>query len=189
MANTMTSRFFPVQGLHLGQTGAIATFNSATLPFDIPQGAGSSSSFGIGGGLGAVLEDSGKVYRLVQRNNTADVTTSAGFIAYWKSSGGRGNAVVTSKESETAAAVNGVAGAFLGAVTNGNYCFIQIGGLQTVGSKDATSAGDMLFGSTTDGQLATIGAGSTVTNIPFAIAYGTASANLVAAYWLLGALL
>lgn len=187
MANTMTSRFFPVQAVHLGVTGAIATFNQATLPFDIPQAAGSSSTFGIGGGLGAVIEDSGKVYRLVKKHKvTASVTTSAGFVAYWQD---RANAVVVSDQTDSQAAVNAVAGAFLGAVTDENYCFIQIGGSQTVGSKDATSAGDMLFGSTTDGQLATIAAGSTVTNIPFAVAYGTASGNLVAAYWLLGNLL
>jgi len=182
-----TGRFFPVQSLHPGVTGSIATFNSATLPMDIPQAAGSSSTFGIGGQLGLVIEDSGKVYRLVKKHKvTASVNTSAGFVAYWQD---RANAVVVSDQTDTQAAVNGVAGAFLGAVTDENYCFIQIGGLQTVGSKDATSAGDMLFGSTTDGQLATIAAGSTVTNVPFAIAYGTASGNLVLANWLLGNLL
>lgn len=184
MANSMSSRFFPVQTVHLGSQ-TIATFNSTTLPFDVLQPNG--TAWGIGGGLGAVIEDSGKVYRLVQKHKvTASVTTSAGFVAYWND---RANFKVASDQTDTQAAVNAVAGAFLGAVTDENYCFIQIGGLQTVGSKDATSAGDMLFGSTTDGQLATIAAGSNVTNIPFAVAYGTASANLVAAYWLLGNLL
>ncbi len=168
-----TGRFFPVQTVHLGQTGAFATFNEATLP--------------IGGQLGMVVEDAAKVYRLVQKHKvTASVATTAGFVAYWND---RANFKVASDETDTQAAVNGVAGAFLGVITDEYYCWIQIGGLQSIGSKDATSAGDMLLGSTTDGQLATIAAGTAPTNVVFAIAYGTAAANLVAAYWLLGNLL
>lgn len=185
MANTMSSRFFPVQAVHLGQLGSIASFNYATLPFDIPQAPGSTSTFGIGGGLGAVIEDSGKVYRLVQRSNTSDVATSAGFVAYWKT---RASAVVTSKASEQEGGVNSVAGAFLGIITNGNYCFVQIGGLQTVGvDSNSAVAGSLLQGGGgSDGQFKYIAAGS-ITNPVYAVAWGSASSNLVAAYWILGA--
>jgi hypothetical protein len=176
-----TGRFFPVQTMHLGQTGTFAGYNESDVVigprgFSLPDGQ-----------LGMVVEDNGKVYRKVQHTASPDaVATAAGFVAYWKT---RASVIATSDQEDSEAAVNGVCGAYLGVITAGNFCFVQIGGLQSIGSKDATSAGDMLFGSTTDGQMATVAAGSAVLNIPFAIAWGTAAANFVNAYWLLGNLL
>ena len=173
----MAGRFFPVQIMSLGQTGSIASLNVASLGND-----GSSPFLGQ---LGMVIEDSGKVYRLVQHVKvTASVTTAAGFACHWYD---RDNFKVVSDQTDAQAGVNGVAGAYLGVVTDNYYCFIQMGGKQTLKTAASVVAGDKLIGSTTDGQLARVAAGTATTDECVAIAYGSVSSGFSAAYWKFGA--
>ena len=169
-----TGRFFPVQTLHLGPTGSFATFNEAALP--------------LGGQLGMIVEDAGKVYRLVKFDNGAgNVASVAGAAAYWKT---RGSTLVTSDLTDQEAGVNSVAGGFLGVVTDLSYCFIQIGGAQSVSTAASVVAGDKLIGGgTADGQLVRAAAATAAPDIPVAIAYGSVSGGFTPVYWLLGILL
>lgn len=166
------SRFFPVQGIHLGAGGTYAAFNQSTLP--------------LAGQLGFISEDGGKVYRLVLRNNTADVATVAGHVAVWKD---RDNFVVSSKASESQAGVNAVAGAFLGVITNANYCFVQIGGKQNCLVAASVAAGDKLTGPTTDGTFVRNAAATAAPDEPWAIAYTAISGGKADVQWLTGKLI
>lgn len=168
-----TGRFFPATGVDLGVATSYATFNQSTLPRP--------------GMQGHVIEDSGNVFKLVQRNNTADVATVAGAVGYYKDNT---HLIVTSKASEAlSTGFNGVAGGFLGVITNGNFCFIQIGGSQSISTAAAVVAGDKLMGSATDGQLARSAQGTAPTDVVWAIAEGAVSGGFSAARWLLGNLL
>lgn len=185
-ANT-SGRFFPVQGVHLGSAASIAAFNSATLPFDVTQGPGSTSVWGIGSGLGMVVEDSGKVYRLVRHHEGAGaVATVAGGRAVWKT---RASFVVSMDITDAeAGGVNDVAGAYLGVVTHNYYCFVQIGGLQTLQGDGSVAAGEMVSGgSATDGEFDTWA----TTELPVAVAWAADSGTPATfpAYWLLGNML
>jgi hypothetical protein len=169
----ISGRFFPVQTIHLGQVGTFAGFNEATLP--------------IPGLLGAICEDDGKVYRLVQFDNGTDnVASIAGNAAHWKT---RASSIVTMDKSSGEFASNGVAGGFLGVITDQYYCFVQCGGLQTLKTDGNADAGEILCGDTsdTDGVLIPVAA---ATSLPVAICQ-TADGNGTTApsYWILGNLL
>lgn len=175
----MAGRFFPITGVHLGTSGSFAAFNESTL-----NNGGAGPHLGQ---LGQVFEDSGNCYRLVRRNNTADVTTTVGGVGHWKD---RANYVVTSKASEAQAGVNGVAGAFLLAShTNGNYCFVQMGGLQAVVVNTTAAAGTALTGTTTDETLVAITTNTLGNQLIYGISYGTNSTTSANMYWLVGNLI
>lgn len=170
-----TGRFFPVEIFHLGQYGTVATFNEETLPATAQ--------------LGQTLELNNKVYRLIKFNNGAgNIASAAGSSAHWMT---RADFVVTSDRSSGEFAGNGIAGGFLGVLTDGYYGFIQIGGLQTLKSNGtANAAGDLLCGDQahdTDGTLEIMAA---VTALPVAVCQaGDGGTTTNAAYWLLGTLL
>lgn len=180
----MAGRFFPVQGLHLGPTGAYASFIQTDLSNLYP------------GQLGQSAEDNGAVYKLVKVLNTAGVLTAAGDIAYYKDTT---LTLCTTKASEGLAAANGVAGGTIGAITSaqsaaGVFVFIQIGGIQLAVATDAagTVAGDMLRGDgATDKRLVRTAAGVAPINVVFAIAQGAAAGgnNAATVRWILGQLL
>lgn len=186
-------RFFPVQTIHYGPSGNFTTLFTA-LGSDGTVASGESGPFY--GQLGMIVEDSGVVYKLVQIKNTTGVSSAAGDICYYKDTTFN---VVTTKASESAFAANGVAGGTILTVSStnstlGDYMFIQIGGLQAAVATNSgsTVAGDMLVGDgSTDKQLDRIAAGSNLTNIPFAIAAGSASGgnNAASVVWLVGNLL
>lgn len=174
----VSGRFFPVQMFHLGQTGALATFNESAL-----------SNNGNGpflGQLGQVLESDGKAYRLVQFDNgVGNVAAIAGGVVHWKD---RANFVVTSDQTDAQATINSVAGATLMVVTDQYYCFIQIGGLQSV--KTATcSAGGVGVGSVTDNTFAITASGTAPVGVEYAVAYSSDSGGFASFYWVLGSLL
>lgn len=168
-----TGRFFPVQIMHLGSVGTIAGFNESVLPF--------------AGQLGMVIELGSKVYRLIKFDNGAgNVASAAGYAAHWSD---RANFVVTSDKSSGEMASNGIAGGFLGVITDGYYGFIQIGGLQTVKTDGNADAGEILCGDTsdTDGVLIPVGA---YTSLPVAICQtADGSGSTAPSYWILGSLL
>lgn len=177
MSTIGPGRFFPVQIFDLSPVGTIAGLNATSLPF--------SSQ----GQLGQIIEDSGNLYRLVQRvNTTADVTTSAGFVGHFVDDTRQ---IVSSDYDDAAYGINSVAGAFLGAVTNNNYCFIQIGGVQSGCLVAAsTAAGDNMIGSSTDGTFGRVAVGAaTVQSVVFAIALTAVSGGKSDVRWLAGNLL
>lgn len=173
-ANALTGRFFPVQGIDLGYTGAVATFNQAALP--------------VMNTLGCALEQNAKAYRLVLHDKgSGSVATVAGGSAYWKT---RGSFIVTMDATDQEYGNNCVAGGYLGVVTDQYYCFIQIGGRQTgVSVAAGTGVGGQLSGSATDGQLAKTDAGTASVNLTVAIAVTAVSSSTSTVEWLIGALL
>jgi hypothetical protein len=183
MAGT-TGRFFPVQTVHLGRGGTFANYNESDVVMG-PLGFSTPDAQ-----LGMCVENAGNVYRKVQKANTVDVATVAGSAAVWKD---YANMKVSSKASESQAGVNGVAGGFLGVITNNNYCFIQIGGLQTVttdGADGGAAAGDMMIGLATDVTMTHKDVGSeNLQQIPFGVAWAAESAGTTLIRWLIGNLL
>jgi hypothetical protein len=179
MATATVGRFFPVQHQHLGPTGAFATFNESTL-----------NNGGAGpwlGQLGQVIEDSGKCYRLVQFDNgTGNVAAVAGGAAHWKT---RASFIVSSDQTDAEASLNSVAGAFLLAVTDLYYCWVQIGGVQAVVTDTTAAAGTALIATTTDLTLVATTTNTKGNQLIYAISYGTNSTTSANAYWLLGNLL
>ena len=140
---TTVGRFFPYQSIHLGATGSVSTFNEASL-----------SNSGIGpflGQLGMIMEQDGKVYRLVQFDNGSAVAAAANQLAYWKT---RASNIVTSDESAGEALRTGAAGLFLMALTDLYYGFVQIGGPCTFVTDQSVDIGDAIIATTTDGVVA-----------------------------------
>jgi len=165
-----TGRFFPVQIMHLGSVGTIAGFNEATLPF--------------AGQLGMVIEVGNKCYRLVKFDNgTGNVASAANGVAHWKD---RSTFTVTSDYTDAESTINGVAGVFLGVVTDGSYCFVQIGGLASFTTGGSVVKGDLCIGTSTDLTSATQAA---VNTLPFAVANADDSSTTGTGYLILGNLL
>lgn len=179
MATATVGRFFPVQNMHLGSGGTFAGFNESTL-----------NNGGAGpwlGQLGQVIEDGGKVYRLVQHDKgSGSVASAAGGAAHWKT---RASFIVTSDQTDAQASLNSVAGGYLGVVTDQFYCFIQIGGVQAVTVNTTASAGTALTATTTDLTLVAITTNTLGNQLIWAVSYGTNSTTSANAYWLLGNLL
>lgn len=169
----VSGRFFPVQTIHLGPLGTYADFNESALP--------------MGGQLGMLTEDDGKVYRLVQFDNGAgNVASIAGNAAHWST---RASYIVTMDKSSGEMASNGIAGGFLRVVTDQYYCFLQCGGLQTLKTDGNADAGEILCGDTadTDGVLIPVAA---ATSLPVAICQTADGGGTTApCYWILGNLL
>ena len=178
---TATGRFFPVVGVHLGAAGSFADFNESTL-----NNGGSGPFLGQ---LGQVFEENGKVYRLVQFDNgTGNVASVAGGAAVWKT---RASFIVSSDGTDSEAALNCIAGAFLRVVTDQYYCFVQIGGLQAVVTDTTQAAGTALIApaTTTDQTLVATTTNTKGNQLIYAISYGTVTTTSVNVYWVLGNLL
>lgn len=175
----VTGRFFPIVGVSLGQFQSFDTFNASAL-----------SNAGIPpyeGQLGQVFEKNGRVYRMVKFDNgTGNVAAAAGGVAHWKT---RADWVVTSDQTDAEASLNSVAGGFLMAVTDGYYCFVQIGGEQDVTVDTTAAAGTALIASTTDLTLVATTTNTKGNQLIYAISYGTNSTTSASVYWVFGNLL
>jgi len=172
----MNGKFFPIQTVYLGRTGAFATYNEPSLQ--------------LPGQIGGIVEDSGKAYRLVKFDNgTGNVASIAGGAVYWKD---RAAGTVTADQSDSQAGVNGVAGVSLGVVTDLYYCYVQVGGLSVTKVAAATAVGDILGGSATDTEFGKTAAGTASAGIPYGVAYsavGTPVAGFSNVYLQLGSFL
>lgn len=120
--------------------------------------------------LGAIVRYKGKLYRYVLFNNgQGNVASAAGGVAYWFAlNPATPTFTVTSDETDTIANINGVAGLFGAVITDGNYCFVQVGGTATAKTAASTAAGDHCIGSTTDLTFGRVAAGTAPTDIVFA---------------------
>jgi hypothetical protein len=167
-----SGRFFPVQVMHLGPAGTFASFNEATLPL------------GTAGQVGMVIQDADKCYRLVKFDNgTANVASAANGAAHWKD---RSTFTVTSDQTDAESTINGVAGIFLGVLTDSYYGFIQIGGLCSFTTGGSVTKGDLCIGTTTDLTLATQAA---VNTLPVVVANADDVSTTGTGYLILGNLL
>ena len=171
-----SGRSILTQTVDLGPTGSFATFNESTLP--------------ASGHLGMVVEYAGKVYRLVKFDNgQGNVASAAGGVVHWKT---RASFIVTSDQTDAEAGINSVAGGTLGVVTDLNYCFVQIGGLQTAKVAASTAVGDACVGATSDNVFGRTAMSTAPIGIPYAIAYSavdTPTTGFSYVYWVLGNLL
>ncbi len=144
------------------------------------------------GDLGKVFEQNGVLNRIVlHAAGTGAVATVAGGAAYWKAyDPAAGTFTVTMDQSDSLYGLNGVAGAYQGVVTDGNYCCIQMGGRQTgVSVAAGTAVGDQLSGSATDGQLAKTAVSTAAVNQIVGIAETAVSGGTSTVRWSAGALL
>lgn len=191
MPNAPVGRTFLLQHLHLGQAGNVRTFNESTL-----------NNGGAGpwlGQLGQVFEVDNKFFRLVKFDNgTGNVASIDGGVAYWLT---KSSWTVTTDASDAEGLANGVAGGFHAVITDGNYCFIQIGGDQAAVQVAASTVnGDHMTGhASTDNILTRTAAGTAPVNKLVATALttrgttttdvGASLANSSKVRWELGALL
>jgi hypothetical protein len=151
----MTGRTVLVQHLHLGAKGTPETVNSAELP--------------LPGQLGQIYESAGKFYRLVKHQNVDDSGTaaaSASRVAYWYD---KANWIVTADASGSEGGPNSVAGGYLGAIADGNYGFVQMGGTQVM-RVDNSGIGSQMSGNTADDELVETSPGTPAVNKIVAIA-------------------
>lgn len=189
----VTGRFFPTFGHHLGQAGNYRTFKETTL------NNGGAGPFA--GHLGQMVEDNGKVWRLVQYVE-ATIAGIDGGVMYWLA---KANWTVTSDASDGEALADGVAGglhqALTAATDTGSYIYIQCGGDQAaVVVAASTVAGDHMTGhASTDNVLTRTAAGTAAPDLQCATALstrgtttsdaGASVANSSKVRWILGHLL
>lgn len=163
-------RTFQVMGLHLGQTGTVDGYNESSLPYP--------------GQLGQVFEKDVKFYRLAKFDNgTGNVASVAGGAAHWKA---RADYTVTSDQTDAESSLNGVAGAFLGVVTDGYYCFVQMGGVQALVTDTTCAAGSALIATTTDLTMVATTTNTKGNQLIYAISTGTNTTTSCNAYWVIG---
>jgi len=103
------------QTVYIGSQGSISALNVAALY--------------KAGELGCrVVTGAGTIFQLVQCDS-GPASVAIGNVAFWKN---KASYIVTNKLVDCSYGRNGVAGIFTVAVTPGNYCGIQIGGLGKV---------------------------------------------------------
>lgn len=144
------------------------------------------------GDYGKCFEQNGVLYRLVKHDaGTGSVATVAGGSAYWKSyDPASGTFEVTMDATDALFSLNSVAGGYLGVVTDGYYCAIQVGGRQTgVSVAAGTAIGDQLSGSATDGELAKTAVSTAAVNQIVAIAETAVSGGTSTVRWTIGPVL
>jgi len=140
-------------------------------------------------GLGEVIRWKGRTFMYGRFNSGVGVVAAvAGNLAYWKD---LVNFIYTSDQSDGVAAaateLSFCAGVFLYAIANGNYGWIQTGGLVTNLFISAAGAiGQVLVPSATDGQATTAATGAVTAAQAGAQRIGTqysvAAANRGSAY-------
>lgn len=186
-----TGRTFLVQHLHLGPKGNVRTFNETTL-----NNGGSGPWLGQ---LGQVFEANQRFWRLVKFDDgTGNVASIDGGLAYWKD---KANWTVTADASDAEGLADGVAGGMHAVITDGNYCFIQIGGDQAaVVVAASTVNGDHMTGhASTDNVFTRTAAGTAAVDKQMATALttrgtttsdeGASVSNSSKVRWILGATL
>lgn len=184
MANSPSGRYFPVEIMHFGQTGRVATFNESVL-----------NNGGAGpwlGNLGQIIEDGGALYRLVQFNSgNSAIAAAAGQPAYWYT---RASSIATSQYNSTGSGdtlpnSNAVAGAWLQAQTTLYYAFVQMGGLQNVGCTTNAAVGTTISGTASNTQFVATAMGVACVGIPVGVTWVAGSSNVIGMYWNVGSMI
>jgi len=104
------------------------------------------------GVLGSIVRFDGNLYRYCLHNEGAGaVATVAGGVAHWFAlDPALGIYTVTGDQTDALGGANSVAGIYGTVVTNGNFCYVQVGGVTQVNTAASTAAGDKVVGTTTD---------------------------------------
>lgn len=135
--------------------------------------------------LGILYRHNGAIWRYVKFDNgQGNVASAAAGVAHWFAlSPSAGTFTVTSDQTDAIGTINTVAGIFGGVVTDGYYCWIQVGGTATAKTAASMGVGDSCVGGATDLTFSRINDTSAVTSVIFATAIGakntTAQTNLV----------
>jgi len=104
------------------------------------------------GVLGAIVRFDGNLFRYVLHDEGAGaVAVTVGGVAYFSVLDPEtGVYTVSSDQSDSIGGVNAVAGIYGNVVTNGNFCYLQVGGVALVNTAASTVAGDKVIGAVTD---------------------------------------
>lgn len=104
------------------------------------------------GVLGTIVRFDGNLFRYVLHDEGAGaVAVTVGGVAYFSVLDPEtGVYTVTSDQSDSLGGANAVAGIYGNVVTNGNFCYLQVGGVALVNTAASTVAGDKVVGGTTD---------------------------------------
>lgn len=158
---TANNRVFPFQTVYINGTD-VSTVNDTTPTYP--------------GGVGMCFSKQGNDYQYVQFLSTT-TTIAAGTPVMWND---YNDYIVSAKVAD--AKRNFPAGFALGAVTAGNYGWIQVGGpyATAVTTGGTFAAGDVAIMSATDGQLVAVTAGTAPTYIPMGIATAANVSSAVA---------
>ena len=135
------------------QTTQISTGDPRTVNeperFQESPGLPGSISPGV---LGAIVRHEGNLFRYVLHDEGAGaVAVTVGGVAYFSVLDPEtGVYTVTSDQSDSLGGANAVAGIYGNVVTDGNFCYLQVGGVALVNTAASTAAGDKVVGGTTD---------------------------------------
>ena len=104
------------------------------------------------GVLGAIVRHEGNLFRYVLHDEGAGaVAVTVGGVAYFSVLDPEtGVYTVSSDQSDSIGGVNAVAGIYGNVVDNGNFCYLQVGGVALVNTAASTVAGDKVIGAVTD---------------------------------------
>ncbi len=163
------------------QTTQISTGDPRTVnePERFQESPGLPSPGIAPGVLGAIVRFEGNLYRYCLHNEGAGaVATVAGGVAHWFALDPEsGIYTVTGDQSDTLGTINAVAGIYGTVITNGNFCYVQVGGVATANTAASTVAGDLCIGSTTDLVFGRIASGVAPTGVVFGKAISARVSN------------
>ena len=104
------------------------------------------------GVLGAIVRFDGNLFRycLHDEGSGAVAVTVGGVAHFLALDPETGIYTITGDQTDAIGGANSVAGIYGNVVTNGNFCYVQVGGVALVNTAASTAAGDKVVGTTTD---------------------------------------
>ena len=102
--------------------------------------------------LGTIVRFDGNLYRYCLHNEgSGAVAVTVGGVAHFLALDPEtGIYTITGDQTDAIGGANSVAGIYGNVVTNGNFCYVQVGGVALVNTAASTAAGDKVVGTTTD---------------------------------------
>ena len=102
--------------------------------------------------LGTIVRFDGNLYRycLHDEGSGAVAVTVGGVAHFLALDPETGIYTITGDQTDAIGGANSVAGIYGNVVTNGNFCYVQVGGVALVNTAASTAAGDKVVGTTTD---------------------------------------
>jgi len=102
--------------------------------------------------LGTIVRFDGNLYRycLHDEGSGAVAVTVGGVAHFLALDPETGIYTVTGDQTDSIGGANAVAGIYGNVVTDGNFCYLQVGGVALVNTAASTAAGDKVVGGTTD---------------------------------------
>jgi hypothetical protein len=102
--------------------------------------------------LGTIVRFDGNLYRycLHDEGSGAVAVTVGGVAHFLALDPETGIYTITGDQTDSIGGANAVAGIYGNVVTNGNFCYLQVGGVALVNTAASTAAGDKVVGGSTD---------------------------------------